>query len=150
MLLPEPAPGPLGTPLADVSAPTFAYTPCSGCPAPSRAFITINIPPMAALASSLFWMIAVFYFDVAARAWPRLRGLGCSACGRVYLSGLGGRLLNLDDLKRWQRPIVLLAGPLTSLLLVGALWMLCCEPVLNALKARSWAELFVDGGASSW
>jgi Zn-dependent protease len=92
----------------------------------------------------IFWMAAVFVsillHELGHVVAARLFGVR----GRVYISGLGGRLLNLAELKYWQHVVVLLAGPLTSWLIAGVLWLSACEPVLDALKERGWAELFVN------
>jgi stage IV sporulation protein FB len=70
----------------------------------------------------VFWMIAVFLslllHEFGHVFTARLFGVR----GDIVLSGLGGRMLGLGELKRcWQRLVVLLAGPLTTFLFFGVL-----------------------------
>jgi stage IV sporulation protein FB len=53
---------------------------------------------------------------------------------RVVLSGMGGTVFGLDELKHWQRVLVLLAGPLGNLVILGILWGITADP----LPAGDW------------
>jgi stage IV sporulation protein FB len=48
---------------------------------------------------------------------------------RVVLSGMGGTVYALDEQKRWQRILILLAGPLGNVLLLGILWGVTAAPL---------------------
>jgi Zn-dependent protease len=47
---------------------------------------------------------------------------------------MGGTVFGLEELKRWQRVLVLLAGPLGNLLMLGILWGITANP----LPAGDW------------
>jgi stage IV sporulation protein FB len=51
------------------------------------------------------------------------------ARARVVLAGMGGTVFGLDEQKRWQRVLVLLAGPLGNVLLLGILWGITAAPL---------------------
>lgn len=101
----------------------------------------------------LFWVSCmlvgvIYYQDPAIRGVPAFCGwmgavLGSMLlheCGhvlvarlfgaqpRVVLSGLGGRVFGTEDLKRWQRLLVDVAGPLMNLALFGILWAITSQP----------------------
>jgi membrane-associated protease RseP (regulator of RpoE activity) len=43
---------------------------------------------------------------------------------RIVLSGMGGTVFGLEERKRWQRVLILLAGPLGNVLISGILWVI--------------------------
>ena len=48
---------------------------------------------------------------------------------RIVLSGLGGRLFGLDELRLWKKLQIVLAGPLMNGLLFGAAWSITFLPL---------------------
>ena len=86
-----------------------------------------------------FWMTAVlasvFLHELGHLFAGRLFGMR----GEVVLSGLGGAVLGLDALpRRWQRVVVLLAGPLVGFLVVAGIWGLTWVPFPAALSEEGW------------
>jgi membrane-associated protease RseP (regulator of RpoE activity) len=70
---------------------------------------------------------------------------------RIVLSGLGGQVYGLESLKRWQRVLVLLAGPLGNLLLFGILWLATSEytPLPVERLGREWST-FIANAVKVW
>jgi stage IV sporulation protein FB len=54
---------------------------------------------------------------------------------RVVLSGMGGSVFGLDEQKRWQRVLILLAGPLGNLLILSILWGVTATPLPEDWRA---------------
>ena len=74
-----------------------------------------------------FWIAAVLVSLLAHETSHILIARLVGARPRVVLSGLGGQLYGLDELKRWKRVLVLLAGSLGNLLIYGILWLATSE-----------------------
>jgi membrane-associated protease RseP (regulator of RpoE activity) len=69
---------------------------------------------------------------------------------RSVLSGLGGQVYGLDELNRWQRVLVLLAGSLANLLILGVLWAFTdpqWNPLPNDRLTPEWRSFL---GNSTW
>lgn len=86
----------------------------------------------------VFWMLIVFVSMLLHELGHVFAARLFGVRGRVYLSGLGGRLLNLAELKRWQRMIVLLAGPLISLSIVGLSQAITFVPLPSFITHHGW------------
>lgn len=68
-----------------------------------------------------FWLAAVSISLLAHETSHILAARLLGARIRIVLSGLGGQVLGLDEVKRWQRNLILLAGSLGNLLILGIL-----------------------------
>jgi stage IV sporulation protein FB len=88
----------------------------------------------------VFWMIAAFVSILLHELGHVFAARLFGVRGRVYVSGLGGWLLNLAELKRWKRVLVLLAGPLTSLLIVALLHAVTLAPLPRFVTERGWTD----------
>jgi Zn-dependent protease len=96
-------------------------------------------PEFGGMAMFWFWIAAVLisllvhetcHILVARLFGPRVR---------IVLSGLGGTVLGLDEQKRWQRVLILWAGPLGNLLIMGILWIVI-DPERNPLPIERLGE----------
>ncbi len=107
-------------------------------------------PDFGGVGTVFFWMVAAFVclllHELGHVAAARLFG----ARGRVVFGGLGGRSLGLEGLGRWRRVAVLLAGPLTSLLICGLLWAVTYLPFPVALLERGWGPAVANGLFVLW
>jgi stage IV sporulation protein FB len=79
-------------------------------------------PDLGGMAMFWFWIAAVLISLLAHEASHVLAARLFAARIRIVLSGLGGQVFGLDEAKRWQRVLILLAGSLGNLLLAGILW----------------------------
>jgi stage IV sporulation protein FB len=66
--------------------------------------------------------------------------------GEIVLHGLGSQILAVESLSRcWQRIVVLLAGPIVQLLLVGCIWGLTAFPFPSTLSDWGWQTPIATG-----
>lgn len=89
-------------------------------------------PDIGGMAMFGFWIAAVLITLLAHETGHVLAARLFRVHLRVVLSGLGGQVFGLDKAKRWQRVLILLAGPIGNLLLCGILW-LSADPQWNPL-----------------
>lgn len=94
-------------------------------------------PELGGVGFFAFWMVAVFVSVLLHEVGHLLAGRMFGACGQIVLGGLGGTTFLPPGLARWQRVIILLAGPLTSLLLAGGLFALTWAPFPEALRGHA-------------
>jgi stage IV sporulation protein FB len=81
-----------------------------------------------------FWMLAALGSVLLHEYGHVLVGRFFGLRGGIVLGGLGGQTTGLDTLpRRWQRVIVLLAGPLVQLLILAGLWAITAVPFPEAL-----------------
>ncbi len=103
---------------------------------------------MGGLAAFLLWMAAA----VAALAVHELGHVLVSRLfgvrPRLVVSGLGGQLFGLEELSRWRRVLVALAGPLMNALLFGAMWGVTALPLPPdwrvALAPAVWVLMWIN------
>lgn len=81
------------------------------------------------LVAFLLWMAAVLVSIGAHEIGHVLAARLFGARLRVFLSGFGDRLFGLEGLRRWQRLVVLLAGPLANAILFGIGWSVMFLPL---------------------
>ena len=99
-------------------------------------------PQIGGLAAFWFWVAAVLLSLLAHETSHILMARLFGATPRVVLSGLGGQVYGLDELKCWKRVLVLVAGSLGNVLIFGILW-LAADPDRNPLPVerlgREWS-----------
>ena len=86
-------------------------------------------PDIGGMGTFWFWIAAVLISLLAHEMCHVLAARLFGTRIRVVLSGLGGQVFGLDELKRWQRVLILLAGPLGNLLILGILWGVTATPL---------------------
>lgn len=89
-------------------------------------------PDIGGMGMFWFWIGAVLISLLAHETCHILAARLFGTNVRVVLSGLGGQVHGLEERKRWQRVLILLAGSLGNLLLCGILWMIA-DPHWNPL-----------------
>jgi len=94
-----------------------------------------------------FWIAAVLVSLLAHETSHILVARLFGARPRCVLSGLGGQVYGLDERKRWQRVLVLLAGSLGNVLIFGILWLAISErtPLPVAQLGRDWSTFIANG-----
>jgi stage IV sporulation protein FB len=85
--------------------------------------IAYRDPDIGGMTMFWFWSAAVLISLLVHETCHILAARLFGARVRVWLSGLGGHVHGLHELKRWQRVLVLLAGPLGNGVLAGILWL---------------------------
>jgi len=88
-------------------------------------------PDKGGLAMFWIWIAAVLFSLLVHETCHILAAWLLGARVRVVVSGMGGKVFGLDSQKRWQRWLILLAGPLGNLLVLGALWGLTAVPLAD-------------------
>jgi stage IV sporulation protein FB len=78
-------------------------------------------PDAGGMGAFTFWIAAVLISMLAHEAAHIIAARLFGIRPRIVLSGLGGQVYGLNDLKRWRRVLVLLAGPLGNLLIYAVL-----------------------------
>src|SRR4051812_12393835 len=73
-------------------------------------------PEIGGMGAFGFWIAAVLISFLFHEASPLLAARLFGLRPRIVLSGLGGQVYGLEALERWQRMLVLLAGPLGNVL----------------------------------
>lgn len=103
-------------------------------------------PDIGGIGPFCFWVAAVLVSLLAHETGHLLVARFFGARPRSVLSGLGGQVYGLDELKRWQRMLVLLAGPLVNLLLFGILWLATSEgtPLPVARLGPAWSTFIAN------
>jgi stage IV sporulation protein FB len=87
-------------------------------------------PEIASVAWFAFWMAAVLASVLIHELGHILAGRLFGMHGQVVLHELGSMTLGVDELPhRWQRILVLLAGPLAGALIVAGVWALTYLPL---------------------
>ena len=105
-------------------------------------------PEAGGLGYFLFWMAAVLASVLAHQFGQVMVGRLFGMRGEVVLFGLGGRTLGLAGLqRRWQRVLVLLAGPVANALIAAAVTALTLAPFPAALHKWGWASFIGNGAA---
>ncbi len=79
-------------------------------------------PDFGGMAMFWSWIAAVLISLLAHEICHVLAARFLGARVRIVLSGMGGNVFGLDAQKRWQRVLILLAGPLGNVLFLGILW----------------------------
>ena len=81
-----------------------------------------------------FWMLAALVSVLLHEYGHVLVGRIFGLRGGIVLGGLGGQTTGLDTLpRRWQRVLVLLAGPVVGLLILAGIWGITAFPFPEAL-----------------
>lgn len=98
-------------------------------------------PDVGGTGAFCFWIAAVLVSLLAHETSHLLVARLFGARPRSMLSGLGGQVYGLDELKRWQRVLVLLAGSLGNLCILGILWLAASErtPLPVARLGKEWS-----------
>ena len=98
-------------------------------------------PEIGGMGAFWFWIAAVLVSLLAHETSHILVARLFGVRPRSVLSALGGQVYGLDELKRWQRVLVLLAGVLGNLLIYGILWLATSErtPLPVARLGREWS-----------
>jgi stage IV sporulation protein FB len=93
-----------------------------------------------------FWLAAVLATLLAHETSHILAARLFGTCVRVVLSGLGGQVYGLDERKRWQRVLVLLAGSLGNMLIFGILWLATSErtPLPVERLGQDWSTFIAN------
>jgi len=95
-----------------------------------------------------FWMAAVLVSVLLHNLGQAWVGQCLGIRSEVTLHGLGGLTLGIPDReRRWQRLVVLLAGPAVNLLILAAVAGLTLLPFPDALRAWGWAPPVATGMA---
>jgi Zn-dependent protease len=103
-------------------------------------------PEAGSIGYSAFWMAAVLAFVLLHEMGHVLVGRLFGMRGEVVLYGLGGLTLGVEGLpRRWQRGVVLLAGPLVGLLVLAAVWGLTGLPIAAAIRDPAWRAVVANG-----
>jgi Zn-dependent protease len=89
-------------------------------------------PEIGGMAMFWFWIAAVLVTLLAHETSHILAARLFGTRVRVVLSGLGGQVYGLEERKRWQRVLILLAGSLGNVLLYSILWLIA-DPEWNPL-----------------
>ncbi|HTU92277.1 MAG TPA: M50 family metallopeptidase [Gemmataceae bacterium] len=115
--------------------------------------IVFRDPDIGGMGMFWFWIVAVLISLLAHETCHFLAARLFGASIRVVLSGLGGQVHGLDERKRWQRVLILLAGPLGNLLLSVALWVIA-DPQWNPLPiyrlGADWTIFLVNAVKIAW
>jgi stage IV sporulation protein FB len=95
-----------------------------------------------------FWMVAVLVSVLLHECGHVLAGRLFGLRGEIFLGGLGGQLTGLDSLpRRWQRVIVLLAGPSVQLLILAGIWAITAPAFPAATLSGGWRTAIGTGMA---
>lgn len=104
-------------------------------------------PKIGGMSAFGFWIAAVLISLLAHETSHILAARLFGARSFIVLSGLGGQVYGLDELKRWKRVLVLLAGSLGNILIFGILW-LAADPERNPLPierlGREWSTFIAN------
>ncbi|HEY7329186.1 MAG TPA: M50 family metallopeptidase [Gemmataceae bacterium] len=84
------------------------------------------------MAMFCFWIAAVLISFLTHETCHILAARLFGSHVRIVLSGMGGTVFGLEERKRWQRMLILLAGPLGNVLITGILWVMT-DPQWNPL-----------------
>jgi Zn-dependent protease len=93
----------------------------------------------------VFWMAAAFVCLLLHELGHVVVARRFGARPRVVLGGLGGRTLGTEGLRRGQRIVVLLVGPLVSFSIVGVLLAITTTPFPTWIKERGWGPAVASG-----
>ncbi len=110
-------------------------------------------PNIGGMAMFWFWiatvLISLLVHETCHILTARLFGVHV----RIVLAGMGGTVFGLDELKRWQRVLVLLAGPLGNLLIYGILQVVI-DPERNPLPidrlGENWTIFIANAVKIMW
>jgi membrane-associated protease RseP (regulator of RpoE activity) len=75
------------------------------------------------------WMAAVLVSMLAHEIGHALAARWFGGRARIVASGLGDQIFGVDSLRRWQRVLIALAGPLGNALILGVLWAITAVPL---------------------
>jgi stage IV sporulation protein FB len=89
--------------------------------------IVYRDPDIGGMGMFWFWIAAVLVTLLTHETAHILAARLVGTRVRVVLAGLGGQVYGLDECKRWQRVVILLAGPFGNLLIFGMLWLATSE-----------------------
>jgi stage IV sporulation protein FB len=92
----------------------------------------------------LLWLAAVWTSLLVHEAGHILAGRLLGAPVRVVLSGLGDQLFGPEEVSRWRRLLIYLAGPLVNALLYGVFWLVTELP-LPAWVTERWRVMIGNG-----
>ncbi|MHB1423500.1 MAG: site-2 protease family protein [Gemmataceae bacterium] len=106
-------------------------------------------PEIGGVTMFCFWIAAVLFSLLARETSQILAARLFGTRLRVALSGLGGQVYGLEERKPWQRVLILLAGTLGNLLILGILWGITERPLLRgdwrvALAPYFWLLMWIN------
>jgi stage IV sporulation protein FB len=103
-------------------------------------------PEAGSLGYFLFWMLAACASLMLHELGHLLVGRLLGMQGETILYGLGGMTTGVEALsRRWQRLLVLLAGPAVQLLFVSLLWALAWLPFPGVFREWGWQAPIANG-----
>lgn len=91
--------------------------------------IVYRDPNIGGMTMFWFWLAAVLISLLVHETFHIFAARLFGTRARAVVSGMGGTVYGLDEQKRWQRVLVLLAGPLGNVLLFGILWGTIAQPL---------------------
>ena len=134
MLLPEPRPTRWDLPWrmfgAEVRIRPIFWASCI-----VLGIIVYRDPDIGGAGMFWFWIVAVLVTLLAHGTAHILAARLFGTRVRVVLGGLGGQIYGLEERKRWQRVVILLAGSLGNLLVLGILWVTTAMPLRMEWRA---------------
>jgi Zn-dependent protease len=83
-----------------------------------------------------FWIAAVVASLLVHEIGHILAARAFGVRPRIVLSGLGGQLFGLDEMKRWQRLLTLLAGVVGNVLILTVMWLVTIKPLPDELSLQ--------------
>jgi Zn-dependent protease len=102
-------------------------------------------PDFGGVGTFVFWMAAAFVCLLLHELGHVAAAQCFGARPRVVLGGLGGRTFGTEGLRRGQRALVLLAGPLVTFAIVGVLLAITLLPFPDWARERGWASAVGNG-----
>ena len=126
----------------ELAVPPIRVTPLFWFSSPRFGPRYYAYPEQGSLGYFLFWMVAVFVSVLLHEAGHIFVGRLFGMHSEVVLSALGGTTLGFHALlRRWQRLVVLLAGPAIQFHVVAAIWGITYIP---------FPQIFWDWGWETW
>jgi len=91
--------------------------------------IYYQYPQIGGIGPFFFWMAAVLVSLLVHETGHVFMARRFGVHVRIVLGGLGGQVFGMEQLRLWQRLLVLLAGPLLNAMLFGLLWAVTGQPL---------------------